>query len=89
MTIEKPTMVFIALSAFFPEPNLDTSLQYQNDVAQDLEMEVLNVMGWTSLKDVPMGEHELTAEQSRAVMNIVGSPYKENLMYYLGLCSQD
>lgn len=82
-------MVFIALSAFFPEPNLDTSLQYQNDVAQDLEMEVLNVMGWTSLKDVPMGEHELTAEQSRAVMNIVGSPYKENLMYYLGLCSQD
>ncbi|HWT67919.1 MAG TPA: pyocin S6 family toxin immunity protein, partial [Pseudomonas sp.] len=50
-------MIFIALTGFFPEPNPDNSLQYQKTVPQALELDILNVMGWSSLKDVPMGEH--------------------------------
>lgn len=78
--------IYIALSGFFPEPNPDNSLQYENDVPQVIEKRVLNVMGWSALWDVPMGEHELSQTQSFAIMEIVGSPFRSDLAYYLGLC---
>ncbi|KAB0497375.1 pyocin S6 family toxin immunity protein [Pseudomonas lini] len=82
-------MIFIALTGFFPEPNSDNSLQYQKNVPQALEAAVLNVMGWSSLRDVPMGEHELTANQAKEIMELVSTPYRGDLMYCMGLCSND
>ena len=82
-------MIFIAITGFFPEPNPDNSLQYQKDVPKDLEIAVLNVMGWSSLREVPMGEHELTANQAKEVMKLIGTPFRGDLMYCMGLCSQD
>jgi hypothetical protein len=82
-------MIFIALTGFFPEPNPDNSLQYQKNVPQTLETAVLNVMGWSSLRDVPMGEHELTANQAKKIMELVSTPFRDDLMYCMGLCSTD
>jgi len=79
-------MIFIALSGFFPKPNPDNSLQYEKDVPQPLEEAVLNVMGWKTLKDVPMGEHLLSPNQASAIMELVGNPFRANLVYYMGLC---
>ncbi|UZE13286.1 pyocin S6 family toxin immunity protein [Pseudomonas sp. B21-053] len=82
-------MTFIALTGFFPEPNPDNSLQYEKDVPQALEGAVLNVMGWAAMKDVPIGEHELSTIQAREIMELVGTPFRDDLMYCMGLCSQD
>ncbi|MHC8390644.1 pyocin S6 family toxin immunity protein [Pseudomonas sp. MDT2-39-1] len=80
--------IYIALSGFFPEPNPDNSLQYEKDVPQAIEKQVLSVMGWSTLWDVPMGEHELSHTQAFAIMEIVGSPSRNDLTYYLGLCKR-
>jgi len=82
-------MIFIAISGFFPEPNPDNSLQYEKDVPQVLEAAVLKVMGWSTLRDVPMGEHSLSPDQASVIMNLVGDPLREDLTYYMGLCCQD
>lgn len=71
---------------FYPEPNPDTSLQCGKDVPQELEKEVLAAMGWTSQTDVPVGENDLTKEQAVAVMTVLGDPFKDDLMYCIGLC---
>lgn len=81
-------MIFINLTGFFPEPNPDNSLQYQKKVPPALELPVLNIMGWSSLIDVPMGEHELDSNQAKKIMDIVGDPFRDDLMYCMGLCKQ-
>ncbi|PWK35659.1 hypothetical protein LOY55_11545 [Pseudomonas sp. B21-040] len=82
-------MTFIAISGFFPESNPDNSLQYEKDVPQALEDAVLNVMGWSTLWDVPMGEYTLSPDQASVIMGLVGDPLRKDLMYYMGLCSND
>ncbi|VVP11542.1 hypothetical protein PS732_03403 [Pseudomonas fluorescens] len=82
-------MIFLALSGFFPESNPDDSLQYDKDVPQTFEQAVLNVMGWKSLKDVPMGEHDLTQTQAREIMQLVNTPFRDDLIYCIGLCRED
>lgn len=82
-------MVLIEISGFFSESNPDNSLQYERDVPQVLETAVLNVMGWSTLKDVPMGEHDLTPSQSMAIMSILNTSYRSDLLYCMGLCSND
>ncbi|MHC8288365.1 pyocin S6 family toxin immunity protein [Pseudomonas sp. XS1P51] len=79
-------MIFIEIAGFFPDPNPDTSLQYEKDVPQALEAAVLNVMGWKTLKDVPMGEHVLSPNQASAIMELVSDPFRHDLVYYMGLC---
>ncbi|VVP89618.1 pyocin S6 family toxin immunity protein [Pseudomonas fluorescens] len=78
-------MTFIVISGFYPEPNPDNSLQYERTVPQDLELAVLTSMGWATLLDVPMGEIDLTQDQTVAVMAVLGDAIKEDLMYCLGL----
>ncbi|WP_223512257.1 pyocin S6 family toxin immunity protein [Pseudomonas sp. GL-B-19] len=82
-------MIFISITGFYPEPNPDNSLQYEKDVPQALETAVLKVMGWSTLWDVPMGEHTLSPDQASVIMDLVGDPIREDLMYYMGLCSND
>jgi hypothetical protein len=82
-------MIFIAITGFFPEPNPDNSLQYEKDIPQALETAALKIMGWSTLWDVPMGEHTLSSDQARLIMALVGDPLREDLMYYMGLCSND
>ncbi|SDT65385.1 hypothetical protein SAMN04490191_5925 [Pseudomonas lini] len=36
-----------------------------------------------------MGEHELTANQAKEIMELVSTPYRGDLMYCMGLCSND
>jgi hypothetical protein len=78
--------VFIALSGFFPEPNPDNSLKYEKKVPQTLEEAVLNVIGWSTLWDVPMGEHKLSPTQASTIMELVGDSFRDDLVYYMGLC---
>lgn len=80
-------MTFIVISGFYPEPNLDNSLQYERAVPQALESAVLTAMGWASLTDVPMGENDLTQGQAVAVMTALSEPIKDDLMYCIGLYS--
>lgn len=80
-------MAFIVISGFYPEPNPDNSIQYEKVVSQELQPAILAVMGWNSLGDVPMGENDLTQDQSIAVMTILGDPINSDLMYCMGLCS--
>lgn len=82
-------MIFILLTGFYPEPNPVNTLQYEKDVPKALETEVLNVMGWSTLWDVPMGEHQLSPDQSTEIMSLVGTPMREDLVYYMGLCNND
>lgn len=78
--------IFIALSGFFPEPDTDNSLQYEKDVPQALEGAVLKAMGWSTLWDIPEGEHELSHIQAVAIVKTVGGSFRHDLVYYLGLC---
>jgi hypothetical protein len=80
-------MISILVSGFYPEPNPDNSLQYKRVVPQELQSAVLAAMGWNSLGDVPMGENDLTQDQSIAVMTILGDPINSDLIYCMGLCS--
>ncbi|KVV06086.1 MULTISPECIES: pyocin S6 family toxin immunity protein [Pseudomonas] len=80
-------MAFIVISGFYPEPNPDNSIQYEKVVSQELQPAILAAMGWNSLGDVPMGENDLTQDQSIAVMTILGDPINSDLMYCMGLCS--
>ena len=80
-------MISILVSGFYPEPNPDNSLQYKRVVPQELQPAVLAAMGWNSLGDVPMGENDLTQDQSMAVMRVLGDPINSDLMYCMGLCS--
>jgi hypothetical protein len=79
-------MTFLLLTGFFPEPNPDSSLQYEKDIPPDLEALVLSVMGWASQKDVPAGDHELTAAQASKIFSILGEPLRPDLIYGIGLC---
>ena len=80
-------MAFIVISGFYPEPNPDNSILYEKVVPQELQQAVLAAMGWNSLGDVPMGENDLTHDQSKAVMVLLGDPINSELMYCMGLCS--
>ncbi|OCR25745.1 hypothetical protein AFK24_07245 [Pseudomonas syringae] len=79
-------MTFLSISGFYPGLNPDNALQYEKDEPQELETEVLSAMGWKSLVDVPMGENDLTTDQTVAVLAILGDPIKDDLMYCIGLC---
>ena len=78
-------MTFILVRGFYPEPDPDDSLQYEKVVPQDLETKVLAVMNWASLKDVPVGVTEFTAEQATAVMALLDDPVRDDLIYCTGL----
>ncbi|KFE49673.1 pyocin S6 family toxin immunity protein [Pseudomonas syringae] len=78
-------MTFILVRGFYPEPDPDDSLQYEKVVPQDLETKVLAVMNWASLKDVPVGVTEFTAEQAKAVMALLDDPVRDDLIYCTGL----
>lgn len=80
-------MAFIVISGFYPEPTPDNSIQYEKVVSQELQPAILAAMGWNSLGDVPMGENDLTQDQSIGVMTILGDPINSDLMYCMGLCS--
>ena len=80
-------MISILIRGFYPEPNPDNSLQYKKNVSQELVPAVLAAMGWTSLRDVPVGESDLTQDQAIKVMAILGDTINSELMYCLGLCS--
>ena len=79
-------MTFLLISGFYPEPNPDNTLQYEKDVPQEFEKEVLTAMGWESLADVPIGENDLTSDQAVAVFAVLGDSIKDDLMYCIGLC---
>lgn len=78
-------MAHITISGFYPEPNPDGSLQFDRDVPPALETATLAIMGWTTLKDVPMGETKLTPEQAAAVLSVLNEPFTDKLEYSLGL----
>lgn len=80
-------MAFIVISGFYPEPNPDSSILYEKVVPQELQPTVLAAMGWNSLRDIPMGENDLTPDQSIAVMNVLGDTIDSDLIYCVGLCS--
>ncbi|CAI8854849.1 SLH domain-containing protein [Pseudomonas sp. IT-P12] len=80
-------MIFIEIEGFFPDPNPDNTLQYEKAVPQTLETSVLNVMGWSTLHDVPMGEHLLSPDQASTIIELVGEPFRVELDYYMGLCT--
>ncbi|KGF66150.1 pyocin S6 family toxin immunity protein [Pseudomonas lutea] len=79
-------MTFLLLTGFFPEPNPDSSLQFEKDIPSRAEPLVLNVMGWASKQDVPSGEHDLTAPQAAEILSILGEPFRDELIYGIGLC---
>lgn len=78
-------MICIVISGFYPEPNPDNSLQYERAVPQESESAVLTAMKWASLREVPMGENDLTQDQAVAVMAALREPVKDDLMYCIGL----
>ncbi len=78
-------MPFLLIRGFYPEPNPDNLLHYQSVVPQELEIKVLNAMGWGSLSDVPPSETDLSEGQAVAVMEILGDEMRADLMYSIGL----
>jgi hypothetical protein len=78
-------MPYLCISGFFPEPNPDDSIKYKKAVQQEAQIPVLTAMGWASLTDVPGGEHELTAIQAAAVLESLGDPLNNELVYCIGL----
>jgi hypothetical protein len=79
-------MTFLFLTGFFPEPNPDSSLQFEKDIPPHLEPLVLSVMGWASQKDVPGGDHDLTTAQASEIFSILGELFRPDLIYGIGLC---
>lgn len=67
-------MTAILISGFYPDPNPDNSILYEKVVPQELQPAVLAAMGWNSLGDVPMGENDLTPDQSKSVLMVLGDP---------------
>jgi hypothetical protein len=79
-------MTFLSISGFYPEPNPDNSLQYKKAIPEELATKVLLGMNWASFADLPAGETELTKDQARSVMAIVGDDFNTELMYCIALC---
>jgi hypothetical protein len=77
---------FLSVSGFYSEPCPDDSLQYKKAVPDELASKVLLAMKWSSFNDLPVGESELTTEQARSVMAIVGDDFNAELMYCIALC---
>ncbi|WP_426119349.1 pyocin S6 family toxin immunity protein [Pseudomonas sp. DSP3-2-2] len=67
-------MPFLVISGFYPEPIPDNALHYQRVVPQELEIKVLNAIGWGSLSDVPPGVTDLTRDQAMGVMAALADP---------------
>lgn len=80
-------MIFIEIEGYFQDPSPNNTLQYEKAVPQTLEAPVLNVMGWSTLRDVPMGEHLLSPAQARAIVGLIGEPFRVDLEYYMALCT--
>jgi len=78
-------MPYLSISGFFPEPNPDDSVKYKKAVTQDAQVPVLAAMGWASLTDVPEGEYPLTEIQAAAVLELLGDPLNNALVYCIGL----
>lgn len=78
-------MPYLSISGFFPEPSPDDSIKYKQTVPQEFQIPVLATMGWVSLTDVPKGEHELTEIQAAAVLESLGDPLNNELVYCIGL----
>jgi hypothetical protein len=78
-------MPYLCISGFFPEPNPDDSIKYKKSVQQEAQIPVLTAMGWASLTDVPEGEYALTEIQAAAVLELLGDPLNNELVYCIGL----
>jgi hypothetical protein len=78
-------MPYLSISGFSPEPNPDDSIKYKKAVPQEAQIPVLTAMGWASLTDVPEGEHELTEIQAATVLESLGDPLNNELVYCIGL----
>lgn len=78
-------MPYLSISGFFPESNPDDSIKYKKTVPQEVQIPVLATMDWASLTDVPEGEYKLTEIQAAAVLELLGDPLNNELVYCIGL----
>jgi hypothetical protein len=77
--------MYLLITGFFPEPNEDDSLQFKQAIQSGQESDVIKIMGWDNLDDAAGGESELTREQARKLMSLLGEPGKDGLIFFIGI----
>ncbi|WP_213937634.1 pyocin S6 family toxin immunity protein [Pseudomonas sp. dw_612] len=72
--------MFLCIEGFFPDGHENKFVQFELDVASELNQVVLDLVGWESLQDgVRHGVVELTAEQARQIEGVLGKPIPKEL----------
>jgi len=72
--------MFLCIEGFLPEGYENEFVQFELDVAPEINQAVLDLVGWESLQDgVRHGVVELTEEQARLIGGVLGKPIPSEL----------
>lgn len=72
--------MYLCIAGFFPDGHENEFVQFELDVAPELNQAVLDLVGWKSLEEgVRQGVVDLTATQVIQIENVLGKPIPNEL----------
>ncbi|HEK1686895.1 TPA: hypothetical protein SMR42_003279 [Pseudomonas putida] len=77
--------MFINLTGFLKEYELDESLKYDFDIPPAHEKEVMRILNWQSLEAESDGELPLSDEQAEKIFSLLGNSKPEGLDFFVGV----
>jgi len=75
----------ISLTGFLTDDSRDDSLKYEEVIPNHIEVDVMSVLGWSSLADECDGELLLTAEQAGKIFSLLEKPQPSGLDFFVGV----
>lgn len=77
--------MYLSISGFLPDEEEDDSLQFDLDLDESFNGQIVQLLGHGSLNAMAEGEWLLTNEQVTEISKIIGVPLPTNLELFIGV----
>jgi hypothetical protein len=77
--------MYLSISGFLPDEEEDDSLQFDLDLEESFNGQIMQLLGHRSLNAMAEGEWLLTNEQVTEISKIIGVPLPTNLELFIGV----
>ncbi|MGW7773002.1 pyocin S6 family toxin immunity protein [Pseudomonas machongensis] len=77
--------MFINLTGFLKDYELDDSLKYDFDIPPEHEKDIMSLLNWQSLEAESDGELPLSDEQAEKIFSLLGNPKPDGLDFFVGV----
>ncbi|MBW0237429.1 pyocin S6 family toxin immunity protein [Pseudomonas sp. D1HM] len=77
--------MFLEITGFLAGNSEDSSIKFELNVSPELELAVMEFLGWQSLAAECDGERLLTNDQVREIASLINEPLPTELEMYIGV----